>query len=75
MQKHSLICLSRDEEFNQSLECLHSSIGCANSAKGRSMLAWELLDEFSSQSEPSRLVSLDIKFALKSAKALSFFVS
>ena len=39
-------------------KCLHFGIGCANLAKGRSVLARELLDKFSSQSEPSRVFSI-----------------
>ena len=41
-------------ESNPSPKCLNFGIGCANLAKGRSVLAQELLDKFSSQSEPSR---------------------
>ena len=46
----------------------------ANSAKGRSMLAWELLDEFSSRSEPSTMAQTDALFCTKKAftKALGF---
>ena len=43
-----LLCFIWGEESNPSLECLHSRIGCANSAKGSSALALEPLEQNSS---------------------------
>ncbi len=52
-----------DEEFNPSLEHLCSRIGCANSTKGRSVLARELLGEFSSRKRTLPSITPKIRLA------------